>query len=713
MPTVTGIATSFIDFTRASNATVTDSDGKVKWAPHNLLLASEQFDAAAWTKASVTVTANYAAAPNGTTTADRVVYVGGLGTPAIRQISQQIITGANAGLAYTFGVWLSGTGSVRIRNTQVAVLDTYSSNITLTATPTFYSLAVTNGSSAGIEQSVGIVAVAADTAFDATVWGAHLYRSDLAMQPNTSAYPMYNPTTPKNLLGFTEDVSNAAWTKFNLAAFGSGSVSNAIVAPNGLQTADLIVEDTTNGYHGIYTTFTGVINTPYVWSGYAKAAGRTLIQFAAQSSGTICIFEFNLTGAGSATNRSGTGTATITALSDGWYRFSVTATATSSGTGYWQINLCNAANSTSYAGNGTSGIYVWGAQLSDSASLDPYAPVYGAAVTSAAYYGPRRDFDPVTLACKGLLVEEQRTNLLLYSANMTAAPFWTGYSVALVTTANSATAPDGFTTANTITLSANTRVQILTGLTSGLTYTLSVWLRTDSGTKNITLTDINDTGFNTVSVDTTWRRYSYTYSKTNTIAYVGISQIAGTSPSTSGTLYAWGWQLEANASFATSYIPTGVATATRTADLASVSTQAFPYSATAGTYVANFQTLYTGNTASTGTVIAHDTSASKLLIYLGGAAQNSASFDGSSAVFTADDVTGAIAKVASTYDASGRSFCTNSSAVATGTVAGSYSTASTTNLASSGTANQLNGWLRQVTYLPRKLSNAEIQTRTA
>lgn len=45
MPTTqNGIATDFISFSRASLATVTDSDGKIKWAPHNLLTHSESFE---------------------------------------------------------------------------------------------------------------------------------------------------------------------------------------------------------------------------------------------------------------------------------------------------------------------------------------------------------------------------------------------------------------------------------------------------------------------------------------------------------------------------------------------------------------------------------------------------------------------------------------------------------------------------------------------
>lgn len=71
-----------ITFTRASNATVTNSDGVIAYAPHNLLTFSEEFnDAAAWVKtnATVTVTANTTVAPDGTTTADTITAASGLG----------------------------------------------------------------------------------------------------------------------------------------------------------------------------------------------------------------------------------------------------------------------------------------------------------------------------------------------------------------------------------------------------------------------------------------------------------------------------------------------------------------------------------------------------------------------------------------------------------------------------------------------------------
>ena len=65
-----------ITFSRTSNATVTKSDGTIGYAPHNLLTFSEQFDNAAWTKTTTTVTANAIASPIGTTTGDTLTASG-------------------------------------------------------------------------------------------------------------------------------------------------------------------------------------------------------------------------------------------------------------------------------------------------------------------------------------------------------------------------------------------------------------------------------------------------------------------------------------------------------------------------------------------------------------------------------------------------------------------------------------------------------------
>jgi len=69
---------SRITFSRTSNATLTDSNGRVAYAPHNLLTNSEDFEAAGWTKFGTTVSSNNAVAPNSTTTADSWVMNAGV-----------------------------------------------------------------------------------------------------------------------------------------------------------------------------------------------------------------------------------------------------------------------------------------------------------------------------------------------------------------------------------------------------------------------------------------------------------------------------------------------------------------------------------------------------------------------------------------------------------------------------------------------------------
>ena len=66
-------------------------------------------------------------------------------------------------------------------------------------------------------------------------------------------------------------------------------------------------------------------------------------------------------------------------------------------------------------------------------------------IQSAAVNEPRFDYNPSTLAARGLLIEEQRTNLLTYSEDFSNAA-WT--TTAVTISANQTTAPDGTVTAD-------------------------------------------------------------------------------------------------------------------------------------------------------------------------------------------------------------------------------------------------------------------------
>jgi hypothetical protein len=251
--------------------------------------------------------------------------------------------------------------------------------------------------------------VAAQTSGGASAAGDELYA--WGAQLNEGALQPYYSTTVKNLLGYSQDFENPAWTKSN-----SSIAASTVIGPFGFDGGKKLVENTANSAHYLQSSsITATSGVPYTYSVYAKAGERTRIE--------LLGFALGLTGRGfdlsNGTTFANTGglaeptSFSITPVGNGWYRCSITA----NGNGLVSTVrvYLNNGTSFSYTGDGTSGIYIFGAQLSDSASLDPYSYNPVAAPTSTAYYGPRFDYDPATLAPKGLLIEEQRTNLVLNS----------------------------------------------------------------------------------------------------------------------------------------------------------------------------------------------------------------------------------------------------------------------------------------------------------
>jgi hypothetical protein len=171
-----------------------------------------------------------------------------------------------------------------------------------------------------------------------------------------------------NLLTKTEDFSDAAWTKVRTTI-----VANAEVAPDGTTTMDKLVETTETGNHDLNSTVSTVSGTTYAASIYAKAAERSVFQIVGLgliSQGFSPTFDLST---GTVTNAPPG--SSITPVGDGIYRCVVVAT--SSSTLGMSVRLFNSTvNGTSYTGDGTSGIYIWGASLvpADQASI-PYQRV--------------------------------------------------------------------------------------------------------------------------------------------------------------------------------------------------------------------------------------------------------------------------------------------------------------------------------------------------
>ena len=159
-----------------------------------------------------------------------------------------------------------------------------------------------------------------------------------------------------NLLLYSEQFDNAAWTKSN-----STITANSVVAPDGTITADKHQEDNVNNFHYSFQQLTYSAGV-YTISAYFKAAERSFAWLYLNTGATATAY-FNLaTGVVGTVSGTGSPTASITSVANGWYRCTLTATipATVGGAGY---GISLADNTLSYTGTAGSGIYIWGAQL--------------------------------------------------------------------------------------------------------------------------------------------------------------------------------------------------------------------------------------------------------------------------------------------------------------------------------------------------------------
>jgi hypothetical protein len=170
----------------------------------------------------------------------------------------------------------------------------------------------------------------------------------------------------RNLLTFPTAFDDAAWTKTGLLTVSA----NSFTAPDGTTTADTLTEDTSNGGHSVTQTLTKAASAQtYTASAFVRPNGRTVVRLRLNDSSNTnnATAEFTLTGSGTSASPTVAGTftsasAAITSVGGGWYRLSVTAT-TGTETGLGAVLFLTNGSSASYLGDGTSGVFLWGAQL--------------------------------------------------------------------------------------------------------------------------------------------------------------------------------------------------------------------------------------------------------------------------------------------------------------------------------------------------------------
>jgi hypothetical protein len=583
-----------MNVTNNDKGTLINRNGLIEPNVYNLAIRSQELQyAPTWTLTNATVTTNNEIAPDGTLTADTLTATSGGG-----QI-QQVVTG-EASTAYTVSIYLrrrTGAGTVNIRcvenvNTPVAVTSEWQ-RFSLTVTSTTTSI------------RIGVNLATSGDAVD--VWGAQVEVGTLlrAYQRTSNVlgnklrieYTTVEPAAT-NLCLRSEEFDNSPWLKVSSSTVSS----NVAFAPNGSYTADKHITSTTNGQQQLNQTI-ACENDVYTFSVYLKKGEYDYGSLRIGSGGAV----FNLVNGTIFSTTAGINSSIVPAI-DGWYRciISLQSPTGSIGNVTFRINMSqNGIIAPSFAGDGVSGMFVWGAQVERGAVATAYIPTTTAAVTRDAVVG-----------APAALIEPAATNLAWHSQTWATGTNWGLISTTTVTGTTGTLDPLGTNTANAISPTSASGAHLVlsnnptaVSYTSGTIYTQSAFFKQGTGAAGryvqLTFTGaaFTQAGYANFDLQTGalvasggtadtnraasienygngWYRCRFTATCNTTSTGVGVIPVLITAsgdtrtPSftgvTSDILYGWGAQVETGA-VATSYIPTTTASATRAAEVCSVS----------------------------------------------------------------------------------------------------------------------------------------------
>jgi hypothetical protein len=453
-------------FTRASLAYTADFEGILRRSfisaarfrgarmVANLLAFTEDFSNAAWANdfGTAVVTVNDALAPDGTLTADKVVF-GGVNGGTLTQTITDTNRNLGAGAVYRGSCWVKGTSgekfniwtrdnaglgesalqitldgtwqrltpggtSTATNNTITLVLGTRNLNLPLGTAATVWlwgaQLEVVGGASNQAPGDYVSNNVLAAPFFGAGINGVRYFNT---VNGNSAAAGVVTNATgaaisDATLQGYVSEsqrtnsvlqsqtFDNATWTKLNATV-----TANSTAAPDGTVTADTITDDATNAAHQVSQAAIANFTNTFIYAAsvYVKQGTVAWCQLQVTAAVTKWV-NVNLATGAVGFQSAGITQVLVQTLPNGWFRITMMAAADATAAGSMFISTIAAdtnAASPAYVGTGQT-MFVWGAQLEAAAVSIPYASSY--LNTSLAGAALTRAFDKLTFVPAGNVV---------------------------------------------------------------------------------------------------------------------------------------------------------------------------------------------------------------------------------------------------------------------------------------------------------------------